>query len=184
MKLITTPVPNGIEERLRQRERLLEDMRYWRTKPDWKQESIRDWKLAAHAVLVELLAYQQAITSIQNSYFEGQQVLFHDVVKDLAEIITIAEGVVDNFNEFFAESMHLCEKIDLEALRQNATKEANRMIAYIVDMAKAEALDCLGDEKAAVKTSRTVSVNGILNNSPFHISIPAARLKYYLRAIG
>ena len=47
--------------------------------------------------------------------------------------------------------MHITDCIDLEALRKNGINEANPQIAYLADMAKAEALDCLGDKQAAVK---------------------------------
>ena len=57
------------------------------------------------------------------------------------------------FNDDLATGMGLCKKIDLEILRQSATMQANQLIAYIVDMAKAEALDCLRDQKAAVKVA-------------------------------
>jgi hypothetical protein len=47
--------------------------------------------------------------------------------------------------------MGLGEKTDLEILRQNTTREANQLIAYIVDMAKAEALDAMGEDRVAVE---------------------------------
>jgi hypothetical protein len=58
---------------------------------------------------------------------------------------------VANFNEVFADMMALNKPIDLESLHQNANQEVSRVMAYIVDMAKAEALDCLGEREAGVK---------------------------------
>jgi hypothetical protein len=49
--------------------------------------------------------------------------------------------------------MGLGAKIDLDILRKSASKEVNQLVVYIVDMAKAEALDCLGDREAAVKAA-------------------------------
>ena len=69
----------------------------------------------------------------------------------MADIITYAETTISNYNGFFVDLMRLSERIDIEALRQNGFKAANPQIAYVVDMAKAEALDCLGEEKAATK---------------------------------
>ncbi len=143
--------PYGTEEPLRQRSRLLEDMSYWRTKPDWKQESIRDWKLATNTVLIELLAFRQAIGSIQKNYFDDLQVLFPDVARDFTAIIDYSEKIVDDFNDFFVDTMQLSERIDLEALHRAASEQAKQLMAYIVDMAKAEALDCLGDREAGIK---------------------------------
>jgi hypothetical protein len=41
--------------------------------------------------------------------------------------------------------------LDMEAIRDNAPKETHRAMAYIADMAKAEALKCLGEGKAGVE---------------------------------
>jgi hypothetical protein len=41
--------------------------------------------------------------------------------------------------------------INIEALRQDAVKVAVERVSYIVDMAKAEALDAMGENRAAVE---------------------------------
>jgi hypothetical protein len=97
------------------------------------------------------MAFQQAFASISRSYFDGHNLLFPDLAGDLAEIVTDTENVAGSFNEVFADMMALSERIDLEALRQSVGKEATQQISYIVDMAKAEALDLLGDQKTAVE---------------------------------
>ena len=152
--------PGNIEKQLQQREQLLDGIRLSRFKPDNKENLIEEWKKAVAYCLVELYAFRQAVVFIQKSYFEGQPVLFPDVAKDLSDIITEAETTVNNFNGSFPEVIELYKTIDLEVLRQNANKEANQLIAYIVDMAKAEALDCLGDEQAAVKQAHALDAMG------------------------
>jgi hypothetical protein len=139
------PCPNGTEEHLRQREQLLENFRTWSFKPDRKQDLVQEWKKAVHYCMVELYAFRQAVTSIQETYFDGQSILFPDVAKDLAALIVEAEIMVNNFNVSFADEKGLFEAIGLEPIRTNANQEVNRVMAYIVDMAKAEALDCLGE---------------------------------------
>ena len=94
---------------------------------------------------------REAFSYISKGYFDGQQVLFSDLAKEMDDIITSAETTVSNFNEFFAELMELSERIDIEALRQNGINEANPQIAYLVDMAKAHALDAMGEEDAATQ---------------------------------
>jgi hypothetical protein len=141
----------NIADQLRNRERIIKDMRFWHHKPDWKLELIPAWKLTFHTRLVELYAIREAFTFISKGYFDGQQILFSDLAKEMADIIAGAETMVNNFNGFFDDIMHLSERIDMDTLRQNGFKESNPQIAYLVDMAKAEALDCLGDEQAAVK---------------------------------
>jgi hypothetical protein len=141
----------NVEEQLRNRESIVKDMRFWHHKLDWKQELITAWRQILNTSLVELYATREAFTYISKGYFDGQQILFSDLANEMADIITSAETTVNNFNAFFVDLMQLSQRIDLDVLRQNGVKEANPQIAYLVDMAKAEALDCLGDEQAAVK---------------------------------
>ena len=47
--------------------------------------------------------------------------------------------------------MELYKPLDFAAIRDNADRETSRVMAYIVDMAKCEALDCMGEEEAATK---------------------------------
>ena len=116
-----------------------------------EKEQIGGWKLALNTYLVELYATQQAITSISKVYFDGRQILFPDMVKVLAESIKDTEDIVGSFNGFFADTVELSGRIDLEALRQSASKEATQQLAYIVDMAKADALDAVGEYRAALE---------------------------------
>jgi len=41
--------------------------------------------------------------------------------------------------------------VDLDTIRNNARSRASQVVTYIIDHAKVEALDCLGDTKAAMK---------------------------------
>ena len=141
----------NVEEQLRTREGIIKDMRFWHQEPDWKKELITTWKDSVNTCLVELYAVREAFSYISKGYFDGQQVLFSDLAKEMDDIITSAETTVSNFNEFFAELMELSERIDIEALRQNGINEANPQIAYLVDMAKAHALDAMGEEDAATQ---------------------------------
>lgn len=66
-------------------------------------------------------------------------------------MLTEAENTVKEFNSTFVETFNYYQPLAIAAIRDNANKEVNRVMAYIVDMAKAEALDCLGDRDAGVK---------------------------------
>jgi hypothetical protein len=142
---------SGIEEVLRRRNRILEDARYWRNKPERREKSLHDWKsyLAIH--LSELYAYRQAVYSISKIYFEGQPILFQDLVRDLAEIITDTEELASSFNEVVVDLFGLGERIDLGAIGQDTGQQGKYRLGYIIDMAKAEALDSLGEGKEGIK---------------------------------
>jgi len=118
----------------------LESMRQWNCKPEWKGEIIRDWKPAIESILVELYAFRNAVDFISKNYFEGHQILFPDLERDLTEIINAAEKTVNNFNESLANMFDNIGCIDLEAIRYSVGKVSPRQTTYIVDMAKAEAL--------------------------------------------
>lgn len=137
----------GTEEPLGRRKRILEDARYWLSKAENNEQSVKDWKAVLEIHLSELYAYQKAIISISKSYFESQPILFQDLANDLAEIITDTEELVNSFNEIFADLFQLSNRIDLETVRQRAKHRTS----YTVDMAKAEALDSLGEREEGIK---------------------------------
>jgi hypothetical protein len=115
----------------------------------WNKELIEEWKLAVESNLVELHAFRLDIATIQDKYFNGNPVLLSDLAEELAVIIADIEKTVVNFNESVADKIEACQKIDLESWRQNAGKVSHELVAYIVDMAKVEALDCLEESDAA-----------------------------------
>ena len=53
------------------------------------------------------------------------------------------------FNNIVAKEPE--DKINVEALRKVADKTVTGSVSYLVDMAKAEALDALGENRAAVE---------------------------------
>ena len=141
--------PNGTEDQLRSRKQLLDSLRQWHSKRD--RELVQDWKDAAEEFLVELYTFHDAVASISQLYFNGHQVLFPDLVKNLAHIIDGNEKLVGSFNDIFAKGMEQLGRTDLETIRRGTGTKTAQQTAYLVDMAKAEALDQMGDEKAAVE---------------------------------
>ena len=141
----------GITEPLRQREQLLENIRFWNFKADGKQELIQVWKESFTSILVELYSFRQAVNSIQEKYFEVYSILFPDTEKEINGIIQDLEKTLVNFNKSVADRLDNGSQLDLQAIRQCADKPTIRQMAYIVDMAKAEALDSLGEGEEGVK---------------------------------
>ena len=142
---------SGIEEALKRRNGILEDTRRWRYNPEKKEQSIKEWKVLLEIHLNDLYAYRQAINTISQSYFEGQPILFQDLARDLAEIITDTEELAGSFNEVLADLFKLSERIDLEAIHQKDAQKSKYRLGYIIDMAKAEALDSLGEGEEGIK---------------------------------
>jgi hypothetical protein len=112
-------------------------------------EEIAFWKDMAGTLLLNLFGFQQAVTTIRQRYFDGEDILFSDVVKSLADLTKYVEELIIEFNDRVAQLPE--DKLDQEVLRKVAEKTVAGRVSYIVDMAKAEALDALGENRAAVE---------------------------------
>jgi hypothetical protein len=96
------------------------------------------WKQMAGASLTNLYAFRQAVITIRKRYFDGVELLFTDLDRSLADLTKHTEDLVTAFN-------------DQVGKETEDKKVAVERISYIVDMAKAEALDALGENRAAVE---------------------------------
>ena len=107
-----------------------------------------------------------SIASINQRCFEGQEVLFPAVVEGFDQLQALVEKLVGNYNEDFADSIEGAEElleetkngqqpsrstIDFAGLIENAQGAATAQVAYLVDMAKADALGILGENRQALE---------------------------------
>jgi hypothetical protein len=136
--------PHGAEGQLERRASLLSTFGKAGSPRAGREEAV--WKDIAGILLTKLYAFRQANVTIGQRYFDGEEVLFPDLVRSLAELIEYVEELVAMFNDEVAS-----EKMNLEMLRQSAGKAVVQQIAYLVDMAKAEALDAMGEEQEGLK---------------------------------
>jgi len=112
-------------------------------------EEISFWKEMAVTLRLNLFWFQQAVTTIRQRYFDGEEILFSDSVKSLANLTKYVEELIIEFNDRVAQLPE--DKLDQEVLRKLAEKTVAGRVSCIVDMAKAEALDALGENRAAVE---------------------------------
>ncbi|MCX5998485.1 MAG: hypothetical protein NTU41_02540 [Chloroflexi bacterium] len=143
--------PDGAETVLGHRDRLLDEMRGLRRKPDRDAALRQDWKDAAEGFLAELYSFREAVASVSVRYFDGQAVLFSDVARDLDKVIEDTEDLATRFNSDVSDEECQALRIDLAAVRQNAGKSPTQPLACLVDLAKAEALTDLGEQPSAAK---------------------------------
>ena len=139
--------PDGTEEQLKRRELLL-NITGKKESPKVGEE-IAFWKDMAGTLLLNLHGFQQAVTTIRQRYFDGEEIMFSDSVKSLADLTKYTEELITEFNDRVAKQPE--DKLDLEVLRTVADKTVTGRVSYLVDMAKAEALDALGENRAAVE---------------------------------
>jgi hypothetical protein len=156
-----------VEEK-RRRQSLLEDLRGWEPgsrSADRYHRRIGDWREMAERFLCELYSLRQAADAIRQRYFEGHQVLFPARAGDFARLVGCIEELVEEYNEDFANGLEKLtgssqeglqtakppNSIDTAALEKDVTPGARRHTVFLMDMAKAEALDAMGETEKAVQ---------------------------------
>jgi hypothetical protein len=118
----------------------------------------------AEDYLGELYVLQVTFDSINKRYFYGQSGLFTGGSHALSQMVEQAEKLVDLYNGNLAAGLELLDSavdgpdvqeseyhqtINLSVLRRRTEGAASSQAAYLVDMAKAEALDSMGEMGAA-----------------------------------
>lgn len=127
---------------------------------------VREWKDQAEDFLTELYSLRQANETIGKRYFDGRQVLFNDEVESIVDLVSLAENLVEFYNEVLAvrfeshaevlretrsEVQSIRWVINLADVTNEINRSANDRVAYVVDMAKAEALSLMGETEKAMK---------------------------------
>jgi len=155
-----------VEEK-RRRESLLEDLRGWRpgSRSDGRyHRRIGDWKEMAERFLCEVYSLRQTADAISQRYFDGHQALFPSEVADFAKLVERIEKLAEWYNEDFANepgqrigssqeglpAVKPSNLIETTSLEERVAPAARQHTTFLVDMAKAEVLDALGENQAAV----------------------------------
>ena len=114
--------------------------------------------------LPEIYTLRRAIDSISQRYFDSQKALFPEVAEGFDQLLVLVEKMVDIYNEALAENIERLERllsetrdeqggspltIDRGGLIESVQGVAKEQVAYMVDMAKADALDLLGETRQA-----------------------------------
>ena len=128
------------------------------------RQRVENWKELALGFLPEIYTLRNAIDSISQRYFKCQETLFPEVAEGFGELLASVEKLVDIYNEALAEDIErlerlLCKtgdgqdesplKIDLASLIDSISGAAAEQVAYLVDMAKSDALNLLGETRQA-----------------------------------
>ena len=156
-----------LAEEVSRRESLLESVQVG--KPDSSNDErfrqrVEHWKISALGFLPEIYILSRAINSISQRYFEGQDPLFSEVSDGFGQLLALVEKLVNIYNEALAGDIERSERllietgegqnqspltIDLAGLVETVQGSAREQVAYLVDMAKADALDLLGETRQA-----------------------------------
>jgi len=156
-----------LAEEVSLRESLLESLQP--RKPGGNEDRFRlrveNWKELALRFLPEIYTLRDSIASINQRYFEGQEVLFPAEGEGFDQLLALMEKLVGNYNEDLADSIERVEKllgetrdydrpsrltIDLAGSIVSVQGAAREQVSYLVDMAKADALEVLGENRQAL----------------------------------
>jgi hypothetical protein len=155
-----------LEER-RRRESLLRDLRGWQPgslRDERYRRRVGDWREMASDFLCNLYSLCQAADAISQRFFDGRPLLFPAHMRGLARLVEVVEELVEGVNDRFAnesvqesgagpdgqEATESPNVIDITALKEAVAPAARQHAAFQVDMARAEALDAMGENRAAV----------------------------------
>jgi len=139
--------PDGAEGQLKRRGFMLSMM--CKTDRHIAKQEVVYWKEIAGVLFSNLHAFSQAVTTIRQRYFDGEEILFPNLMQSLADLTKYTEDLITEFNDHIAKEPE--DKINMEALQQDTDKVVAERISYLVDLSKAEALDAMGDNRAAVE---------------------------------
>jgi hypothetical protein len=150
------------------RESLLESLCGWKTGSrigDRYRQRVVWWREMAGDFLGELYSLRQVADTISQRYLDGGQVPFPFVAEEFVRLIGCIEELVVGYNEDFAkESGHETNSaleglptvessnfVDTAALEEAVAPGARQHTAFLVDMARAEALNSMGEHQKAME---------------------------------
>lgn len=142
---------NDTEKQFRRREQLLEYPSICRWKPEQKEKDFRLWRELALSFLVEICSIDDAVAFVSKYYFDGCQILFTDYADCLDNLTEETVKLVEMFNDLCKEQEGRSFFIDLKEIRHGVRDMAKGQVVKMVDMAKAQALESLGEDEEALR---------------------------------
>ena len=165
-----------------QRRLLFERLRAWtvhdpekgalwaRTAPFDRQsfaEEFDAWKLALEEAMAEMAALRLAFASISRRYFDGRDALFQATAETVRVIVNGLVELAGIYNRWPGEDRERYDLgqgsepersgthlIDTSTVDERARSGATELVSYLLVMAKAEALEMMGDRREAVAVAR------------------------------
>jgi hypothetical protein len=112
-----------------------------------RRQEVKRWQEEAERFLGELQGLHLAVLAIRKRYFDGHDLLFPALTEGLNYLVKAMEVLVEMFNEDLAPKKGA--RTDMSAVQARAGTVGTTQVAFLVDMARAEALDHMGETQAA-----------------------------------
>jgi hypothetical protein len=116
-----------------------------------RQDLVR-WQKEAELFLEELHGLPLAVTAISKRYFDGHDMLFPALAEGFSYLVNAMEVLAEMFNEELAPTKRA--RADVAAVEARAGTVGAAQVSFLVDMARAEALDDMGETQAAAAIVR------------------------------
>jgi hypothetical protein len=113
-----------------------------------RRQDLTQWQGEAELFLEELHGLRLTVMAISNRYFGGHDPLFSALTEGLSYLVKAMEALAELFNEDLAATK--LARTDVAAVEARAGIAGTLQAALLVDMARAEALDATGENRAAV----------------------------------
>ncbi|MCL2149318.1 MAG: hypothetical protein FWH51_00015 [Dehalococcoidia bacterium] len=111
------------------------------------RQATAEWREQAEEVLIELIAFEQAVAKIDQHYYAGEGVLFYDYANNLKSCVEELKALIDVFND--EPEMLSEDPLDIKFVLKEAERMASVKLAQLIDLAKVEVLTILGESQSA-----------------------------------
>jgi hypothetical protein len=142
---------------------------------------LAEWRNHLELLVAEVLMWEGAWSEIKRQYYEGQEVLMPEAVEQLTGLAEQVSRVVEMYNDW-TEALHydlqgrrkrkrplpdpLPVLLDLDDVRARITASTVLQTAQIVDMAKAEACEAVGERSRALEYAGRHAFGGAVPSRP------------------
>jgi hypothetical protein len=113
-----------------------------------RSQDLTRWQEEAELFLEELHGLRLAVMTISKRYFDGHDLLFPALTESLDYLINAMEALAEMFNEDLV--LRKGARADVATVGGMAGDISAAQVAFLVDMARAEALDAMGETQAGV----------------------------------
>ena len=117
-------------------------------------EHLHRWRDMCERFLYEILSVHRAIESLSNRYLDGHGVLYSGVRETLDNVVEFVGTLAELFNDDLSGDAKLRRKfkigvIPIDTIRKQAIENSEAYLKVVVDMAKAETLELIGERDQA-----------------------------------
>jgi hypothetical protein len=128
---------------------------------DDEEKIVNEWAVRLRESATELFSLRGASELIQDKYFEGEGILFEDVIEDLAQQTTIVETMMHNYDRVAIEAGRPELATDSDNFRKVVADSAFKQAGFIITLAKSKTLDDFGDETGADALLKSYILEGV-----------------------